>query len=155
VSGANQLGWKHRPPEAPYCAIEFHDDDPLGLSRGKMAYSFSVCYVPSKPNTFFYVDCQTHLVADGKGNVYPVEPAQFEASCRRDAEALLAAAGFGTDGRVLPRVRASDPRGGKLVCQKGAERMEINVPPGALSGVLPIVQNAGYAESDCDFVPSE
>ena len=58
-----------------------------------MAYSFSVCYMPSKPNSFFYVDCETQLAADGKGNVYPVERSQFEASCRRDAETLCRVCG--------------------------------------------------------------
>lgn len=47
--------------------------------------------------------------------------------------------------------QADDSRGGQLVCRKGAETMQMDVPAGRLTEVRGLASRMGYSESDCVF----
>jgi hypothetical protein len=69
----------------------------------------------------------------------------FDERCRARVDELLLASGL---------VPGPDPRSGMLVCRKGPETMQLEVPPGKLEEVRTLPEKAGYAAADCVFEPT-
>ena len=48
-----------------------------------------------------------------------------------------------------------DSRSGQLVCRKGNQTLQLEVPAGSLEEVLELAEQMGFSTSDCKFIPNK